>query len=111
MIETAAGLANVSAIAATSGLSMLFVGPMDLSLALGMKPNQLLADMSVGSPLRLIAEACVQSGIIAGAYAGSSQRVQPLQDLGYTWIASHTDCGLLRAGAESASALNRQKAS
>ena len=35
MIETAQGLASVEAIAATPGLDGLYIGPSDLSVALG----------------------------------------------------------------------------
>ena len=36
MIETAEGLANVEAIAATPGLDAVYVGPGDLAIALGL---------------------------------------------------------------------------
>ena len=40
MIETRAGLAAASAIAATEGLDMVFIGPGDLALSLGVAPTQ-----------------------------------------------------------------------
>src|SRR6202012_617405 len=40
MIETAAGLANVEAIVATPGLDGVYIGPSDLSLAIGGPPGQ-----------------------------------------------------------------------
>ena len=39
MIETAEGLANLEAICATPGLDAVYVGPADLSLALGLAPR------------------------------------------------------------------------
>ena len=39
MIETAEGLANLDAIAAVPGLDGLFIGPSDLSIALGVAPS------------------------------------------------------------------------
>ena len=49
MIETADALEQVTEIAATPGVDMLFVGPFDLSLALGLEVNELIADTSASS--------------------------------------------------------------
>ena len=43
MIETGSGLANVEEIAAVDGVSALYVGPSDLSIALGMPPASLVS--------------------------------------------------------------------
>ena len=51
MIESAQALSNVDEIAAVPGLSMLFVGPFDLSLSLGIDTAEVAAD---GGPLGLI---------------------------------------------------------
>jgi 4-hydroxy-2-oxoheptanedioate aldolase len=101
MIETRSALAGVSAIAATPGLHMLFVGPFDLARALGMSLEDLLADDSPRAPLRVIADACAEANIIAGAFAGSKERATVLGNFGYSWIAASTDRGLLTAGAAS----------
>src|SRR5260370_8368902 len=39
MIETKQGLANLDAICATPGLAAVYIGPADLSFALGMAPR------------------------------------------------------------------------
>jgi 4-hydroxy-2-oxoheptanedioate aldolase len=47
MIETSQGLANLDAIAAVEGLDGLFIGPTDLSLALGVPPQPRWRDASL----------------------------------------------------------------
>ena len=102
MVETADALEHVSEIAATEGVDMIFVGPFDLSLALGMEVNELIADTSESSPLRRIVAACTEAGIIAGAFAGAPERAVHLREHGFEWIAVDTDAGVLALGAASA---------
>ena len=101
MIETAAGLAAVDDIAATPGVAMLFVGPWDLALALGLGLDELLALGADDSPLARIARACEANGIVAGAYAGTPERGAALRALGYTAVAVATEDSLFAAGAAS----------
>jgi 4-hydroxy-2-oxoheptanedioate aldolase len=101
MIETAAGLDAVELIAAVPGVDMIFVGPFDLSLALGLTVDELLAARSVDAPLPRITRACAAAGILAGAYAGTPERAALLAAAGFGWIAATTDAGLLALGAES----------
>ena len=102
MVETADALEQVSAIAATPGVDMIFVGPFDLSLALGLEVNELIADTSESSPLRRIVAACNEAGIIAGAFAGAPERAVHLREHGFDWVAVDTDSGILALGAASA---------
>jgi 4-hydroxy-2-oxoheptanedioate aldolase len=66
-----------------------------------MSLEDLLADDSPGAPLRVIVDACAEADIIAGAFAGSTERATLLANFGYSWIAASTDRGLLTAGAAS----------
>ena len=102
MVETADALDQVAAIASTPGVDMIFVGPFDLSLALGLEVNELIADTSESSPLRRIVAACRDAGIIAGAFAGAPERAVHLREHGFDWIAVDTDTGLLALGAAGA---------
>jgi 4-hydroxy-2-oxoheptanedioate aldolase len=94
MIETRAGIDSVRQIAATEGVDMVFVGPFDLSLALGLDVDDLLADDSDGSPLTAVLQACAESGIRAGAFAGSPARADRLAALGFTDVVVLTDASL-----------------
>jgi 4-hydroxy-2-oxoheptanedioate aldolase len=101
MVETATGLANCEAIAQTPGLHMIFVGPWDLALALGLSLDELLALEGDASPLVRIAAACTSAKIRAGAYAGTPERGRVLQALGFEVVAIATEDSLFAAGAAS----------
>lgn len=101
MIETAAALAAVDAIAAVPGVDMIFVGPFDLSLALGTDVDHLLASHgNEDAPLARITRACTHAGIAAGAYAGTPERAVLLAAAGFRWIAATTDAALVTLGVE-----------
>ena len=102
MIETRAGLDDASAICGVSGVGMVFVGPFDLSIALGTTVDALLADRAPHAPLPTIVRACKEAGIVAGAYAGDPDRARMLRECGFEWVAVCTEAGLLRLGAERA---------
>lgn len=99
MIETSSALDDVDAIAAVEGVGMLFVGPFDLALALGLDLDAMLADDSTESPLRRVAEAARSAGLRAGAFAGTPERAARLFDLGYDDVAVTTDAALIGLGA------------
>ena len=101
MVETADALANCESIAATPGLSMIFVGPWDLALALGLTLDGLLELEGDDSPLVRIVAACSAAGIRAGAYAGTPERGRVLRALGFDTLAVATEDSLLAAGAAS----------
>lgn len=70
MIETADGLENVAEIAATPGLGGLFIGPGDLSIALGMlPPMSAFQTDQLKDAFAKVAKACQDNGIVFGAFA------------------------------------------
>lgn len=100
MIESASALATVEAIAAVPGVDMIFVGPFDLSLALGLDVDDLLSSAEDDAPLARIVRACRRAGILTGAYAGTAERASLLAASGFDWIAATTDTGLLSLGVQ-----------
>src|SRR3989449_2021383 len=58
MIETAEALKNLDAILSVPGVAAIYVGPADLSLALGCKPRLDQTDPPVVEAQQMIAEAC-----------------------------------------------------
>ncbi|WNB84573.1 aldolase/citrate lyase family protein [Cellulomonas sp. ATA003] len=101
MVETPTALERVEAIARTPGVDMVFVGPFDLTLALGTDHASLLADRSPDGPLARVVRACRDAGVRAGAYAGDLESARTLRAHGFGWIATVTDAGLLAsAGAD-----------
>jgi 4-hydroxy-2-oxoheptanedioate aldolase len=97
MIESARSLSNVEAIAAVPGVDLLFVGPFDLALSLGVALDELLDDAQ--GPLQRIREAADAAGIGVAAFAGTPERARVLRDRGFGCLAVATDTGAIGAGA------------
>ncbi|WP_150307383.1 HpcH/HpaI aldolase family protein [Planctomonas psychrotolerans] len=102
MIETVGALDQVEDIAAVDGVDMLFVGPFDLSLALGTTVDALLADTSPGNPLDRIAAAADAAGVRFGAFAGSLDRARAFQDRGADFLSVISDLDAAVTGAQHA---------
>jgi 4-hydroxy-2-oxoheptanedioate aldolase len=69
MIETSEALEQVDAIAAVPGVAALYVGPVDLSLSLGLPPRVDHEDELFDSALKRIVAACDAAGIIPAVHA------------------------------------------
>jgi 4-hydroxy-2-oxoheptanedioate aldolase len=99
MVETAGGIGAVQEIAATPGVDMVFVGPFDLSLALGLDVDDMVNDTSPTSPLARIVRACADAGIRAGVFAGAPERAHRLTPFGFSDVVVFTDAALLAEAA------------
>jgi 4-hydroxy-2-oxoheptanedioate aldolase len=102
MIETADGLANVDEIAATPGLDGLFVGPADLSLALGLTTFADLTDPDLLEHLDTILDAANRHGITPGIHAPSPPRAAEMAARGFRFVSCAVDENLLRDAAATA---------
>src|SRR6185312_7714738 len=71
MIETAGGLENLEAIVATPGLDGIYIGPSDLSLAMGGPPGQDSDAPSLVAAFDRILAACKAAGVKAGVHTAS----------------------------------------
>lgn len=69
MIETEAGLANVEAICAVPGVSGVYIGPADLSIALGLDQATAFTSDQLERPFARIRSACEANGLVLGAHA------------------------------------------
>ncbi|MDQ1512795.1 MAG: 4-hydroxy-2-oxoheptanedioate aldolase [Microbacteriaceae bacterium] len=98
MVETAGGLAAVSAIAATPGLGMVLVGPNDLALSLGITVDALLADDRPDAPLPTVVRACRDAGVLPGAFGATVERAAVMARLGFEWVVAGLDTDLLASG-------------
>jgi 4-hydroxy-2-oxoheptanedioate aldolase len=96
MVETRLGLDNVEEIAATPGVDMVFVGPYDLALSLGIALDELIAGDT--GELPAIVSACRANDVIPGVYAGSPARARQLAGMGFEVLAARTDRDLLIDG-------------
>lgn len=94
-IETKEGLANVDAIAAVDGISILFIGPFDLSADLGY-PGQFDHPVVTAAIARIEAAAKSAKKALATLLL-PGQDAAALRARGYSLIIAGSDVGLLRA--------------
>ena len=99
-IETAGAMADLDAIAATDGADVLFVGPQDLSYALGV-PRQ-FADPGFQAVLDRVVAACRAHGKVAGILANDRAGAEAYLARGFGFIAIGSDATLLAATVRSA---------
>ncbi|GAA1549126.1 HpcH/HpaI aldolase family protein [Nocardioides humi] len=94
MIEDRSGLENLHPIAATPGVSGIFLGPADLGLSLWGDPARTSDDamLRIGAE---VARACDDAGIVAGVFAGGPSAAATWRRLGFTMIALDSDSSLL----------------
>lgn len=95
-IETQEAVANVEAIAQTEGVDVLFVGPLDLSVNLGI-PQQYARPEFRAAITKVIA-AAKSAGKVAGTLLASAEQIAPALADGYTFLAVGSDGGLVAAG-------------
>jgi len=99
-IETPAALANLEAIAAVEGVDSIFMGPGDLSAAIGHPGNtthpQVMALMADA------ARRCNAIGTPVGTVGGTPEMVVQYRAMGYHYVAIGSDLGLLMRGAQAA---------
>jgi 4-hydroxy-2-oxoheptanedioate aldolase len=92
-IETAGALADADKIAAIDGVDTLFVGPMDMSYALGVPRD--FGHPDYQRALDTVLDACREHGKAAGILVPSAQAAQEMIDRGFTFIALGSDSTLL----------------
>jgi 4-hydroxy-2-oxoheptanedioate aldolase len=96
MVETREGLERLEEIAATPGLDGIYIGPADLSLALGLTP-------STGGPRELeaaiarVRETARAHGVIAGMHCGGGDGARARAGEGFQLITVGVDSSLFKA--------------
>lgn len=96
-IETRGAVDELDAIAATDGADVLFVGPQDLSYALGV-PRQFDAPV-FQETLDRVVEACRRHGKVAGILANDRAAGERYFERGFGFVAIGSDATLLAAAA------------
>ena len=92
-IETLGALANVEKIAAIEGVDVLFVGPLDLSFALGV-PQEFKNDKFLEATNRVILAAQAH-GKVAVILAPDADAAQELSERGFKFVAVGSDSTIL----------------
>ncbi len=108
MIETAEALKNLDAILSVPGVDAIYVGPSDLSLALGCKPRLDQTDPPVVEAQQKIVEACKRHGVVAGIHNNTAAYALKMIAEGYQFVTLASDSRFLAAkAAEEAAAVRK----
>ena len=95
-IETESGVEHAEEIASVQGVDVLFIGPLDLSVNLGV-PQQLDHPM-FRSAVSQVVSACRRNGKAAGTLLLKPEQVEQTIEDGFTFIALGSDGGMVAAG-------------
>jgi 4-hydroxy-2-oxoheptanedioate aldolase len=96
MVETRDGLEQLEQIASTPGLDGIYIGPADLSLALGLSPEAGGGPALEDAIARVLA-ACQAHGLIAGMHCGSGQAARARAAQGFKLITVGVDSSLFKS--------------
>jgi 4-hydroxy-2-oxoheptanedioate aldolase len=98
MIETAGALENLDAILAVEGLDAIYIGPSDLSLALGRPAKFDQEDPLVLDAITHVAKTTRTAGKIAGIHNGYPPYAKRMIGLGFNFVTVGTDTMFLADG-------------
>jgi 4-hydroxy-2-oxoheptanedioate aldolase len=102
MIETRDGLENLDEIAATPGLDGLYIGPSDLSIALGLPPRAVAVDpgedrQALAEAIDRVREACAANRLIPGMHCAGGAAAQRYARDGFRLITVGVDTSLFKS--------------
>lgn len=100
MIETAAALDNLDAIMSVEGLDAIYIGPSDLSIALGCKPAFDDVEPKVAQAIDHILARAKAHGLVAGIHNGTPQAALARIAKGFQFVTVSSDARLMAAGAQ-----------
>ncbi|WP_128000859.1 HpcH/HpaI aldolase family protein [Piscinibacter defluvii] len=100
MIETAQALDNLDAILSVEGLDAIYIGPSDLSLALGCRPTFDDVDPPVVQAIDHILARARAHGLVAGIHNGTPEAALARVARGFRFVTVSSDARLMAAGAQ-----------
>ena len=109
MIETAQALDNLDAILSVEGLDAIYIGPSDLSLALGCKPTFDDVEPKVAQAIDHIVARAKAHGVVAGIHNGRSDVAKARIAKGFRFVTVSSDARLLAAGSQQVLSEMRQR--
>jgi 4-hydroxy-2-oxoheptanedioate aldolase len=107
MIETAQALANLDDILSVPGLDAIYIGPSDLSLALGCTPTFDNLDPKAADAVEHILARAKAHGLVAGIHNGSTEAALKRIAMGFQFVTVSSDARLMAAGAQQVMATMR----
>jgi len=99
MIETASALNNLDEIMAVDGLDAVYIGPADLSLAVGCTPKFDQEEKPVVEAIDMIVAKAKEHGIVAGIHNGTPAYARRMIDKGFQFVTVGSDARYMAAGA------------
>ena len=96
-IETREALTNLEAIAEVDGVDLLFVGPQDLTLSLGLVDDR--SHPTVREAMRRVVDACDRHGKVPGTLVITPEEKRAAVELGFRFISLAADVRFLLQGA------------
>ena len=98
-IETKEAMDHLEAIAGVEGVDLLFVGPQDLTLSLGLLDDR--KNPRVRDAMRAVVAACERHGKVPGTLVIDPEERKVAVDLGFRFISLASDVRFLLTGAKS----------
>lgn len=93
MIETVEAMRNIDDILSVPGVEAIYVGPNDLSISLGLKPNT--ADPRLDEAMLEIVAGCRRNGVVPGVHASAAICAKRI-DQGFGMVTVSADVAALR---------------
>lgn len=100
MIETRSGLDNLEDILSVPGLDAVYIGPSDLSLALGCRPTFDDVEPPVAEAIELIVAKAREHGKVAGCHNGTPEYALKRIEMGFQFVTISSDARLLASGSQ-----------
>jgi len=95
-IETGRALENLEEILSTPGIDVAYIGPMDLSVSLGIPLR--FGDSRFQEALKKVRNLCEKYGVTPGIHAFSPEQAQEFISQDFKFIALMSDLGIMRRG-------------
>jgi 4-hydroxy-2-oxoheptanedioate aldolase len=99
MIETVEGMAALDEILAVPGVDGVYVGPNDLAVTHGMKPDATASSPEHRRLIETILQACVRKGVTAGIHCAGPDTAVRWREAGFRMLNVDSDALFLRGGA------------
>jgi 4-hydroxy-2-oxoheptanedioate aldolase len=99
MIETPKALENLEEIASVPGIDVLYIGPSDLSQALGLGPRYNADNPKHAETVTRIREVCERHGVIPGVHTSGNALTNRYVREGFRMVMLTTDAGGIATGA------------
>jgi 4-hydroxy-2-oxoheptanedioate aldolase len=107
MVETRQGIANAEEIINVEGATGVYIGPSDLSLAMGLTPNVFPHADEMVEFLRFVVDRCNHAGRVPGIQAANGEIAAFYGDLGFRMITIASDSPLLTSAVRTTLGVSR----